>query len=161
YVYVHSTMGDLAVGNAGDIPASTDHAFLYSLWQGRILTDIVYPGSQTSSTSAYGIWNNDGTSYTITGGYSKFDSAGQRVAEGYLVHFDSATGHFSHWPSFAAPDGLVGGSLLTHFEGISSPEAGVYTLAVGVAAPGSSTPIEAAMATVRRNPDGSFGPTYW
>jgi hypothetical protein len=68
YTYVHSTMGDLAVGNAGDIPASTDHAFIYSVSQGRFLTDIVYSGSQTSSTSAYGIWYNGGTSYTICGG---------------------------------------------------------------------------------------------
>jgi hypothetical protein len=141
YVYVHSTMGDLAVGNAGDIPASTDHAFIYSISQGQILTDIVYPGSQTSSTSAYGIWYNGGTSYTITGGYSRFDSAGKTVAEGYLVDYDSATGQFSHWTSFAAPDGLVGGSLLTHFEGISSPEAGVYTLAAGVARPGRARPL--------------------
>ena len=33
YTYVHSTMGDLAVGNAGDVAASTDHAFLYSVSQ--------------------------------------------------------------------------------------------------------------------------------
>ena len=161
YVYVHSTMGDLAVGNAGDIPISTDHAFLYSVSQGRLLTDIVYPGSQTSSTSAYGIWSNGGTSYTICGGYTKLGSAGKTFAEGYLVDYDSATGQFSHWTSFAGPDALVARSLGTHFEGISSPQAGVYTLAAGEIAPGSSTVIQAALATVLRNPDGTFGPTFW
>src|SRR5579883_717775 len=161
YVYVHSTMGDLAVGNAGDIPASTDHAFLYSLSQGRFLTDIVYPGSQTSSTSAYGIWYNGGTSYTIAGGYSQLGSAGTTFAEAYLVDYDSATGQFSHWTSFAGPDGPGGSSLGTHFEGISSPEPGVYTLAAGETAAGSSTVIEAAWATVRRNSDGTFGTASW
>ncbi len=68
YTYIHSTMGDLAVGNGGDIPAQTDHAFLYSASQDKILAPIVYPGSTT--TSAYGIWYNGGTSYTICGGYS-------------------------------------------------------------------------------------------
>jgi hypothetical protein len=161
FVYVHSTMGDLAVGNAGDIPLSTDHAFLYGVSQGRILTDIVYPGSQTSSTSAYGIWYNGGTSYTICGGYTKLGTAGKTFAEGYLVDYDSATGQFSNWTSFDGPDGLVGQSPGTHFEGISSPQPGVYTLAAGEVAPGSSTVIQAALATVRRNPDGTFGPTYW
>ena len=72
YTYVHSTMGDLAVGNAdgpeGNAPIGTGHAFLYDVAQSTFLTDIVYPGSTT--TTAYGIWYNGGTSYTICGGYS-------------------------------------------------------------------------------------------
>ena len=68
-------MGDLAVGNGGDIPDHTDNAFLYSVSQDKILTDIVYPGSTTSS--AYGIWFNGGTSYTICGGYNTTLPAGQ------------------------------------------------------------------------------------
>jgi parallel beta-helix repeat protein len=161
YVYVHSTMGDLAVGNAGDIPVQTDHAFLYSISQGRILTDIVYPGSQTTSTSAYGIWYNGGTSYTIAGGYSRLDSAGKTLAEGYLVDYDSATGQFTNWTSFAGPDGLVGSSVATHFEGLSGPEPGVYTLAATEVEPGSNTPLEAAWGAVARNPDGTFGTASW
>ena len=43
----------------------------------QILTDIVYPGSTT--TTAYGIWYNGGTSYTICGGYT---SAPQRRQDG-------------------------------------------------------------------------------
>src|SRR4029079_2371190 len=70
--YVHSTMGDLAVGNAdgpeGNLPIGTGHAFLYDVARGTFLPDIVYPGS--TSTTAYGIWHNGGTSYTICGGYT-------------------------------------------------------------------------------------------
>ncbi len=155
-------MGDLAVGNAdgpeGNAPLGTGHAFIYGVSQARILTDIVYPGSL--STTAYGIWYNGGTSYTIAGGYTMPGSPGP-FASGYLVDYDSATGQFTHWTSFAAPDGLAGASLATHFEGISSPEPGIYTLAATESDPTSGTPIQAAMATVRRNPDGTFGPAYW
>jgi parallel beta-helix repeat protein len=161
YNYIHSTAGDLAVGNAGDIPVQTDKAFLYSVSQGRILTDIVYPGSQTTSTSAYGIWYNGGTSYTICGGYTTLASAGKTIAQGYLVDYDSATGQFTHWTSFAGPNGLVGSSATTHFQGISSPVQGIYTLAADEVAPGSTTPFQAELATVRRNPDGTFSPAYW
>jgi parallel beta-helix repeat protein len=161
YNYIHSTMGDLAVGNAGDVPIQTDKAFLYSVSQDKILTDIVYPGSQTSSTSAYGIWYNGGTSYTICGGYTTLASAGKTAAEGYLVDYDSATGQFTHWTSFAGPDGLIGQSPATHFQGLSSPVQGIYTLAADVVAPGSTTALQAELGTVRRNPDGTFSPAYW
>ena len=154
-------MGDLAVGNAGDIPIQTDHAFLYSISQDKILTDIVYPGSETSSTTAYGIWYNGGTSYTIAGGYTTLASPGKTVAEGYLVDYNSSTGQFTNWTSFAGPDGLVGPSFATHFQGISSPEPGVYTLSADTSDAGSSTVLQATLATVRRNPDGTFGPADW
>ncbi len=163
YTYVHSTMGDFAVGNAdgpeGNAPLGTGHAFLYSVSQSQILTDIVYPGS--TSTTAYGIWYNGGTSYTIAGGYTMPGSPGP-FASGYLVDYDSSTAQFSHWTSISAPGGLVNGqALATHFEGISSPEPGVYTLAATESDATSSTPIQAAIATVRRDADGTFGPTYW
>jgi trimeric autotransporter adhesin len=161
YTYVHSTMGDLAVGNGGDIPAQTDHAFIYSVSQGAILTDnpIVYPGS--TSTSAYGIWFNGGTSYTICGGYTSILSGNQTVAAGYLVDYDSATGQFTDWTPYSDPDGAAGQSLATHFQGISSTEAGVYTLGADATEVGSSTVLTAAVASVRLNPDGTFGPAVW
>jgi parallel beta-helix repeat protein len=161
YTYIHSTMGDLAVGNAGDIPDSTDNAFIYSISQGKFLTGIDYPGSQTSSTSAYGIWYNGGSSYTICGGYTMLLSAGKTLAQGYLVDYNSTTGQFSNWTSFAGPGGLVGQSAALHFQGISSPVQGIYTLAANVVAPGSTTPFTAELATVERNPDGTFSPAYW
>ena len=156
YTYIHSTMGDLAVGNGGDIPAQTDHAFLYSVSQDTILTPIVYPGSTT--TSAYGIWYNGGTSYTICGGYSMPLEPGKAASGGYLVDYDSSTEQFTHWTSFTDP---LGQSLATHFQGISSTEAGVYTLGANEAQPGSSTVLVGSVASVRRNPDGTFGPAVW
>jgi hypothetical protein len=162
YTYVHSTMGDLAVGNAGDIPDSTDHAFIDSLSQHTFLaTDIAYPGSQTTGTSVYGVWYNGGTSYTIAGGYNTVGKPGGPAAEGFLVDYDEATGQFSNWTSYAGPQGLVGSSVATHFQGISSPEPGIYTMSASSTDATSSTVFEASLATVRRNPDGTFSPAYW
>jgi hypothetical protein len=156
YTYIHSTMGDLAVGNAdgpeGNAPLGTGHALLYNVATGTLLPDIVYPGSTT--TTAYGIWYNGGTSYTIAGGYSR--TPGVAVSSGYLVDYDSATGQYSHWTSFNYPSAL---NLVTHFEGISSVEKGVYTLSADAIDPNGNG--AAALVTVRRNTDGSFGPTYW
>ena len=163
FTYVHSTMGDLAVGNAdgseAGLPDVTGHAFIYDLATSSFRTDIVYPGS--TSTTAYGIWYNGGTSYTICGGYTGLVQAGKTLAEGYLVDYDSATGQFTNWTSFADPNGLIGQAFATHFQGISSSEKGVYTLGANTAAAGSSTVLQAEVATVRRNPDGTFGPAAW
>jgi parallel beta-helix repeat protein len=161
YNYVHSTMGGLAVGNAdgpeGDAPVGTGHAFLYDIAKGTFPQDIVFPGSL--STTAYGIWHNGGTSYTIVGGYTNPGDPGP-FAAGYMVDYDSATGQYTHWTSISSP-GAGGQSFATHFEGISGPQAGYYTLAAGMTGPGSTSILKASVATVRRNPDGSFGPTYW
>jgi hypothetical protein len=164
YTYVHSTMGDLAVGNAdgpeGNAPIGTGHAFIYSHSQDQIITDIVYPDS--TSTTAYGIWHNEGTSYTIVGGYTKLLNPGTTVAAGYMVDYDAATGEFSHWTSISAPGvGPNGEALATHFEGISSPRPGVYTLAATQTALGTTTPLQASLATVMRTPDGGFDSPFW
>jgi trimeric autotransporter adhesin len=94
YTYIHSTDGDVAVGNDGDIPAVTDHAFVYSISQ-NTFTDMSYPGS--TSTSAYGVWYNGGASYTICGGYTSVMSDGKSLAAGYLVNINEATGAFTDW----------------------------------------------------------------
>lgn len=158
YTYLHSTMGDVAVGNDGDIPAQTDHAFVYSISQ-NTFTDIVYPGS--TSTSAYGVWFNGGTSYTICGGYSSVMSDGTSLAAGYLVNYNESTGQFTNWTSYNEPSGQAGQSLVAHFQGISSTQAGVYTLSANATDPGSSSVVTGAVATVRLNPDGTFGPAVW
>lgn len=164
YTYVHSTMADLAVGNAdgpeGNAPLGTGHAFIYSVSQSKIVSNIVYPGS--FSTTAYGVWHNAGTSYTIAGGYTLPSNPNTPFGSGYLVDYDSATGQFSNWTSLSAPGSTPGGqSLATHFEGISSPQQGLYTLATGLTALGSTTPLAAAVGTVRRNADGTFGVVSW
>ncbi|WP_435009177.1 beta strand repeat-containing protein [Tundrisphaera lichenicola] len=163
YTYVHSTMGGLAVGNAdgpeGNAPLGTGHAFLYDVASKSLLPDIIYPGSTT--TTAYGIWYNGGTSYTICGGYTSPSIANGAVANAYLVDYDSATGKYSQWTSFAYPNGLVGQDFITHFEGISSDEKGVYTLVADSVQVGSNNPVQGSFVSVRRNTDRSFGPGQW
>ena len=129
YTYVHSTMGGLAVGNADgpedNAPIGTGHAFIYNIATAA-MTNIVYPGSTTST--AYGIWYNGGTSYTIAGGYSKPGEPASGLSHGYMVDYDLVTGQFTHWTTFDYPSGVLGQNFVTHFEGISSDEKGVYTL---------------------------------
>jgi hypothetical protein len=167
--YVHSTMGGLAVGNydnpadhgMGGLPLGPGHAFLYDLASNTFLTDVVFPGSV--SNTAYGIWYNGGTSYTICGGYAttavnNFDDQTRPIGKGYMVDYDSKTGVFSHWASFDYPNAV---NFVTHFEGISSVEKGVYTLNADSVQAGSMNPAQGSWVTVRRNTDGSFGTGVW
>ncbi len=156
-------MGNLAVGNAdgpeGNAPLGTGHALLYDVARGVLLPNIVYPGSTT--TTAYGIWFNGGTSYTIAGGYSTTGGSGNGLSHGYLVDYDSATGQYTHWTSFDYPNGVAGQAFITHFEGISSDEKGTYTLSADSSQSGSSSIVRASLVSVRRNADGSFGNAAW
>jgi hypothetical protein len=161
--YVHSTMGGLAVGNAdgpeGNLPIGTGHAFLYDIARDALLPDVVYPGS--TSTTAYGIWHNGGTSYTLCGDFSNVLGSGRTIGQGYLVDYDSATGQFTHWAAFDYPNGSVGQDYITHFEGISGDQKGVYTLSADSLQSGSTDPAQGSWVTVRRDPDGSFGQAAW
>jgi len=170
--YIHSTMGGLAVGNYDrpvdhntfNLPLGPGHAALYDVSDPdniRFLTDIVFPGAR--SNTAYGIWYNGGTSYTICGGYSldpvnNFADQNRPLGQGFLVDYDSLTGKFSHWTSFAFPNGI---NFVTHFEGISSVEKGVYTLNADSLQIGSTNPTQGSWVSVRRNTDGSFGKAAW
>ena len=160
YTYVHSTMGGLAVGNGdgpeGNAPIGTGHAFLYNIATSTF-TNVVYPGS--TSTTAYGIWYNGGTGYTIVGGYSQLVGQGP-IGNGYMVDYDAATGQFTHWTSFADPNG-AGKDFITHFEGISGVEKGVYTLSADSLLSGSTGPAQGSFVSVRRNADGTFGTPSW
>jgi trimeric autotransporter adhesin len=163
YTYMHSTMGNLAVGNAdgpeGNAPLGTGHALLYDVATSTLLPNIVYPGSTT--TTAYGIWYNGGTSYTICGGYGSILGSGGTISHGYLADYDAASGQYTHWTSFDYPNGLVGRNYITHFEGISSAEKGVYTLNADSVQTGSSNPSQGSWVSVRRNTDGTFGAATW
>ncbi len=167
--YVHSTMGGLAVGNydsaaahgAYSLPLGPGHAFIYDIASGTFLTDVVFPNA--ISNTAYGIWYNGGTSYTICGGYSldavnNFDDQGRALGHAYLVDYDSATGTFFHWASFDYPHG---NNFVTHFEGISSVASGVYTLNADSLQSNSANPAQGSWATVSRKGDGSFGQATW
>lgn len=162
-------MGGLAVGNYDSaidrgnfgLPLGPGHAFLYDVASDTFLTDIVFPGSL--SNTAYGIWYNQGTSYTICGGWSpdpinNFADQNLAIGDGYLVDYDAATGQFSNWTSFSYPNG---NNFVTHFEGISSVEKGVYTLNADSVQSGSSNPGQGSWVSVRRETDGSFGKAEW
>jgi hypothetical protein len=168
YNFVHSAMGGLAVGNY-DSPTANGlgpgRDYIYNIATDQFVASVVYPGSD--SDTAYGIWYNGGTSYTICGGYSpqsvnNMNDQNQPIGQGYLVDYDSATGQFSHWTSISYPNSPAGTTSLTHLEGISEVKKGVYSLAADSIQSGSngSTPY-ASFVTVRRNRDGSFGPATW
>ena len=71
--------------------------------------------------------------------YQRAPARAAPISNAYLVDYNSATGQFSNWTSFPYPNGVVGQDFLTHFQGISSTEAGVYTLGADSAQTGSST----------------------
>lgn len=163
----HSTSGGLVVGNYDSStfegkPAGAGRAYIYdAVNQTYLVPNFVYPGS--AGNTAYGIWWNGGTSYTIVGGYSNLpvnNLLEPRVplSEALLVDFDSATGRFSNWTSYRYTDPVTGFSGITHFEGVSGVEPGKYTMAAVALVEG--VPV-AGFVTVFRRPDGSFGDLLW
>ncbi len=169
YTYVHSVANGLAVGNYDDVALQAlgglqygpSQAFIYNVSTGQFISHVAYPGAK--STSTYAIWYNGGTSYTLAGGYNNgfannFANQNSPLGNAYLVDYDSATGKFSNWTTFVDPSGK---NLLTHFQGLSSVEAGVYTMAADSASVGTGTPAAGSLVTVVRNANGSFGPATW
>jgi hypothetical protein len=163
----HSTSGGLVVGNydsstSGGLPAGGGRAYVYDAVNATYLVpSMVYPGS--AANTAYGIWHNGGTSYTICGGYANSPinnllNPNQPLSQALLVDFDSATGQFSNWKSFTYTPPSGGPSGITHFEGISGVEPGKYTLAATAATEAGTI---AGFVTVHRNADGSFGEMQW
>src|SRR6185312_10051333 len=102
YNFVHSTMGGLAVGDynattSGGQAIGPDQCYIYDIARNTFATKVVFPGSV--SDTAYGIWHNGGTSYTICGGYSNLsvNNVGDQnhpIGQAYLVDYDAATGQF-------------------------------------------------------------------
>ena len=144
--YIHSTMGGLAVGNAdgptpNGLPLGRGHAYVYNVSTGQPVATIHFPGS--ISDTAYGIWYNGGTSYTIVGGFSNLpvnnmNDQNAPIGTGYMVDYNSAAPagqQFTHWKALTYP---YGSNFLTHFEGISSPAPGVYTLSADSVQTGAS-----------------------
>lgn len=161
--YLHSTMGGLAVGNyvTTDSPNATGRSFLYDMEASQFIHDIVFPGSL--SNTAYGIWDNGDGRYTIAGGFSpssvnNMNNPSQPLGEAFLVDYERLTGSFSNWRSFSFQTDAPGNPV-THFQGISSVQKGVYTLSADAVVTGEAA--TAGWVTVARNADGSFGDMTW
>ena len=172
FTYIHSVDGGLAVGNYdffGDgRPAG--NAFIYDPITGT-QTAIDY-GTAGKTHSAYGIWSNGDSSYTIAGGEGlngipEGDGRyGEPLGKGSLVDYDRVTGAFSNYRSYRftntnlLPKAMRREAIVTHFEGIWSNDDGTYRLPATITGESSGTTV-AAMATVRRNRNGSFGKARW
>lgn len=170
--FTHSTMGRLAVGNSdgpaldGKLPLAAAKAYIYNLDTNTFITNIVFPGSK--SNTAYGIWQNGANSYTICGGYSPSVTSNLQnpsipltQGKAFLVDYDLLKDKFSNWKSFDYPNGPAGVNFVTHFEGISSTEPGVYTLSADSVQAGTTDPEQGSWVTVNRNSDGTFNNGAW
>jgi hypothetical protein len=118
---VHSTMGVLAVGNF-DTNLVTGRAFVYDI-AANSWVELIKP---SVSITAYGIWYNGGTSYTIAGGYSDGDPNG--IDHGYLAHWDSATQQASDWTPYDFDNGPHTRVEVSHFDGITTDNQGGFYL---------------------------------
>ena len=151
----HSTMGNLVVGNY-DTDLVTGKAFIYDrvndTWRD------LNPGNTTSVT-AYGIWQNGGsssTSYTIAGGQSSVNSSG--IDESYLVDYDSSTHAFTNYTVFPY-NNVPNSSILAHFDGITGTTTG-YNL-TGFLTDVSTNPVRGFFVAVTRNANGGFVVGPW
>ena len=169
--YVHSIMGGLAVATT-EVPTATGQppgpgpAVIYNVATGEFVANIAAPGSVSLSTTAYGIWYNGGTSYTIVGGFGRYsqDIKTRRPTPtkvGYLVDYNSAAGpsdQFSDWAGFGGPDGNHQGLSI---QGISRRTPGHYTLATDSTPFGANNVTRGDFLSVVQGPDGSFGKPVW
>ena len=145
YSIAHSTMGNLVVGNYLTT-TPINRAFLYD-----ITTDHYFKIKKPHAiyVTAYGIWHNGGSSYTICGGYSNLPST---LDSGYLVDWNNDSHQFSNWRNYTFPR-----STISHFDGISGNGCGKYTL-TGFAVVDGATIGFFAQVTRR---DGKFSKAEW
>lgn len=157
---VHSTNGELAVGNYS-IPISDGtlaHAFIYDVIT-KTFTEIIKPDA--TSITAYGIWHNGCDNYTICGGFSNVDPNDPtvtRIDSGYLVDYNRTTHVFSNWRAYNYK-GNDQVAVITHFDGITSDGTGGYNLC-GDALTISGSPLAFA-ANVKRKCNGKFSRASW
>jgi len=147
---VHSTMGGLAVGNF-DTDLVTGRAFVYDI-AANSWKELIKP---SVSITAYGIWYNGGTSYTIAGGYSDANPNG--IDHGYLANWDSATQMASDWTSYDFDNGHTQVEV-SHFDGITTDNQGGFYL-TGEWAGGQQ--LGGFFAHVPRMPHRAFGDARW
>jgi hypothetical protein len=149
----HSTMGGLVVGNF-DTNLATGRAFIYDI-DNNSWVELKKAGAV--SITAYGIWHDGGTHYTIAGGYSDGNPLG--IDHGYLVNWNSATQTPSDWTSYDFENRRIGVAI-SHFDGVTGDNRGGFCLTgdwVGVIPPNAG----AFFAHVRRMPHGAFSKARW
>jgi len=175
YTFIHSINGGLAVGGYDSFPTRPGiHAFIYNptASDSNKQKDIIIPGSDNALTkTAYGIWHNQGSSYTIAGGVGlQYDSSRQKTignpSEGlgsaYLLDYDSVTGLFSNYKTFNYPSTSSPKTLETHFEGIWYNDNGTYKLPATISPGPNGSLGAAATATITRdNLTGGFSNASW
>jgi len=147
----HSTMGSLVVGNY-DTSLATGNAFIYNM-SNASWVNLAPTGS--ASFTAYGIWQNSETSFTIAGGSSALGSGGLDL--GYLVNYDSSTGQTSDFKTFSYNNAPVT-ALISHFDGITATETG-FNLTGDYLMIGGG--LGAFFASVDVLPGGGFGEAVW
>lgn len=118
----HSTMGGLVVGNYST-KQKVSRAFIYDIKTERY-HEIIKPGAK--DVTAYGIWHDGGSCYTICGGYSDLN-AKSGVGSAYIVNWNNRTRQFSDWRNYSYQNGKVK-AVVTHFDGITSDGQGGYHL---------------------------------
>ncbi len=151
----HSTMGNYIVGNY-DTTFKAGRAFICNTYGAAVSwLEITHPGAL--SLTAYGIWWNGGTSYTIAGGYSDVNANG--IDQGYLVNWDSNSKQFSQWQSYNYHDQATT-ALISHFEGVTSDGNNGFYLPVDWSS-ADLTGTGAATAHIPRNIDGTLGAATW
>lgn len=164
YTIAHSNMNGVVVGNYAKSDA-VGHAFIMEMGNTpddpSSYTYYDIPPSLVSgavSMTAYGIWYNaDRQSYTIVGGYSKLDTKG--ISTGYIVDWDPVTHQFSNLMSVYFNNDQAS-SRVTHFEGITTDDAGGYYLATDWSS-SSAAPEGAALVQIKRNANGTFATPTW
>lgn len=120
----------------------------------------IFP-STTLSSSAYGVWWNGGTSYTIVGGYSSALHTDLKTSNpvgslAFIVDYDSSTRSYSNFTSYSF-NNSTSGVASTHFEGITiDVTKGGYNLAGEGVLTNGTLPI--AFVHISRSSNGGFNP---
>ena len=150
----HSTMGGLVVGNF-NTDSDPGSAFVYDI---DAASWIALPKTPLNARilTAYGIWYNGGTSYTIAGGWSdpNFPELDQHS---YLVNWDSATQTASDWTSYDFDNGHTHVAI-SHFDGITTDNHGGFYLTGTWEGEGR---VGGFFAHIRRMPHRAFGEAHW
>ena len=118
----HSTMGNLVVGNYNTAVPSSGQGFIYN-----ISAQSYKKLSFGDVTSAFGIWQNGGSTsslYTIVGGYTLLggdSQIGSKGQLGYIVNYNASTDAFSNFTELSLNNDR---SIFTHVEGIAAYQDG-------------------------------------